>query len=177
MTAENPFAGNEPVFSTQRKIGLLLGAAAFLLMEALPAPTGLTGASQHCAAVALLMAIWWATEALPLSATALFPLLGVLPVTRSVAPYAHRVVMLLPGGFILALSMQRWNLHRRVGGRCGLRGAGRLVGGWSPLPSMGEVVLPVPGGWIRSRVSCPRTCSKPNCVPCSRARDTGSHRV
>ena len=128
MTAENPFAGNEPVFSTQRKIGLLLGAAAFLLMEALPAPTGLTGASQHCAAVALLMAIWWATEALPLSATALFPLLGVLPVTRSVAPYAHRVVMLLPGGFILALSMQRWNLHRRVGGRCGLRGAGRLVG-------------------------------------------------
>ena len=65
------------------------------------------------------MAIWWATEALPLSATALlpialFPLLGVLPVTQSVAPYAHRVVMLLLGGFILALAMQRWNLHRRV---------------------------------------------------------------
>ena len=119
MTADNPAAESEPAFSTKRKVGLLLGAATFLLMEALPAPAGLTGAGQHCAAVALLMAIWWATEALPLSATALlpialFPLLGVLPLNQSVAPYAHRVVMLLLGGFILALAMQRWNLHRRV---------------------------------------------------------------
>ena len=111
--------GGEPAFTARRRIGLWLGAAVFLLIEALPAPAGLSTAGWHCAAVALLIAIWWVSEAIPLSATALlpiglFPILGVLPLGDTVAPYAHQVVMLLLGGFIIALAMQRWGLHRRI---------------------------------------------------------------
>ncbi len=108
-----------PVFTTKRKIGLLLGAAIFVLLELLPAPEGLSAEGWHCAAIALLIAVWWVSEAIPLSATALlpialFPIFGVLPLNDTVSPYAHRVVMLLLGGFIIALAMQRWNLHRRI---------------------------------------------------------------
>ncbi len=112
-------AAGEPAFTTKRRIGIWLGAGLFLLLEALPAPEGMSVPAWHCAAVALLIATWWVTEAIPLSVTALlpvalFPILGVLPLNETVAPYAHRVVMLLLGGFIIALSMQRWGLHRRI---------------------------------------------------------------
>ena len=111
--------GAEPAFTAKRKIGLWLGAAVFVAIEALPAPEGLSAAGWHCAAVALLVAVWWVSEAIPLSATALlpvalFPVLGVLPLDETAAPYAHRVVLLLLGGFIIALAMQRWGLHRRI---------------------------------------------------------------
>lgn len=111
--------GAEPAFTAKRKIGLWLGAAVFVAIEALPAPEGLSAAGWHCAAVALLVAVWWVSEAIPLSATALlpvalFPVLGVLPLDETAAPYAHRVVLLLLGGFIIALGMQRWGLHRRI---------------------------------------------------------------
>ena len=119
MTGLAAANGGEPVFTARRRIGLWLGAAVFLLIEVLPAPAGLSAAGWHCAAVALLIAIWWVSEAIPLSATALlpiglFPMLGVLPLGDTVAPYAHQVVMLLLGGFIIALAMQRWGLHRRI---------------------------------------------------------------
>ena len=71
------------------------------------------------AAVAIWMAIWWITEAVPLAVTALlpvvvFPLLHIMP-GKKVAPlYFNSVIFLFLGGFILALAMQRWNLHRRV---------------------------------------------------------------
>ncbi len=117
--SDSAAGGGEPVFTTKRRIGLVLGAAVFLGVELAPAPDGLSDAGWHCAAIALLIAIWWVTEAIPLSATALlpvalFPILGVLPLNDTVSPYAHRVVMLLLGGFIIALAMQRWNLHRRI---------------------------------------------------------------
>ncbi len=71
------------------------------------------------AAIGLLMAILWMTEALPLAATslipiALFPLVGVLSVGEATAPYATDVIFLFMGGFVLALAMERWNLHRRI---------------------------------------------------------------
>ncbi len=70
-------------------------------------------------AVALLMAIWWITEAVPLAVTsllpvALFPLLGIMEGKAVAATYFNHVIFLFLGGFILALAMQKWNLHRRI---------------------------------------------------------------
>ena len=66
-----------------------------------------------------LMAIWWMTEALPLPVTALLPLIlfpatGVLTMSEAAAPYAEKNVYLFFGGFLIALAVERWNLHRRL---------------------------------------------------------------
>lgn len=71
------------------------------------------------AAVAVLMGAWWMTEAIPLAATALvplvaFPLMQVADFKVTAAPYASGTIFLFMGGFMLALAMQRWNLHRRI---------------------------------------------------------------
>ena len=77
-----------------------------------------TQAGHVTAALAVWMATWWMTEAIPVYATALLPL-AVLPVAgagsvkQAAAPYGHELIFLFMGGFILALSMQRWGLHRR----------------------------------------------------------------
>jgi sodium-dependent dicarboxylate transporter 2/3/5 len=70
-------------------------------------------------AVMVWMAAWWLTEAIDISATALlplvlFPLLGAAKITDAAAPYAHHLIFLFMGGFLLALSMQRWGLDRRI---------------------------------------------------------------
>jgi len=70
-------------------------------------------------AVALLMAVWWITEAVPLAVTslipvALFPLLGIMDAKNVSSTYFNNVIFLFMGGFIIALAMQRWDLHRRI---------------------------------------------------------------
>lgn len=70
-------------------------------------------------AVALLMAVWWITEAVPLAVTsllpvALFPILGIMDARIVSATYFNTVIFLFMGGFIIALAMQRWDLHRRI---------------------------------------------------------------
>ncbi|AYD90627.1 DASS family sodium-coupled anion symporter [Actinomyces lilanjuaniae] len=71
------------------------------------------------AAAAVLLGLWWMTEAIPLAATALlplviFPALQVADFEEVAAPYASDTIFLFMGGFMLALTMQRWNLHRRI---------------------------------------------------------------
>ena len=100
-------------------LGLVGGLVAFGVVLVLPTAEGLSVEGQRVAAVAALMAVWWMTEALPLAATALlpvplFPLLGVMPVGDTTAPYAHELIFLFLGGFLIALAMQRWDLHRRI---------------------------------------------------------------
>jgi sodium-dependent dicarboxylate transporter 2/3/5 len=100
-------------------LGLLLGASAFVVMLALPPPEGLEIAGWRVAAVAVLLAVLWLSEAIPVAATALIPLvalptLGVLPVQQAAAPYANPIVFLFLGGFLIALAIERWNLHRRI---------------------------------------------------------------
>lgn len=101
------------------RIGLLAGPLAFAAMLVLPAPDGLRPEAWGVAAAGVWMGIWWMTEALPLAATSLlpillFPLLGAGTAAQSAAPYADPTVFLFMGGFMLALAMQRWGLHRRI---------------------------------------------------------------
>ncbi|MDH3283127.1 MAG: DASS family sodium-coupled anion symporter [Acidobacteriota bacterium] len=99
--------------------GLFSGAALAAVLFVLPAPDGLSTAGWRAAAVGLCMAIWWATEAIPVAATALlpiavFPALGIADIKAVTAPYANPTIYLFLGGFMVALAMQRWNLHRRI---------------------------------------------------------------
>jgi sodium-dependent dicarboxylate transporter 2/3/5 len=109
-------------------LGFILGPAlALLAFTTLPSSyldqhgqlQTLTQAGRFTAALALWMAVWWMTEAIPIYATALFPitllpLCHALPLSQAAAPYAHPLIFMFMGGFILALSMQRWGLHRRI---------------------------------------------------------------
>lgn len=70
-------------------------------------------------AVTMLMAIWWISEAIPIAATALlpvalFPLLQVMSTASTTGAYANHLVFLFLGGFLIAMAMQKWNLHRRI---------------------------------------------------------------
>ncbi|KNC15059.1 anion transporter [Arthrobacter sp. RIT-PI-e] len=98
-----------------RGLGLVIAAAIYLLLGASELP----GDARAVAAIAGLMAVWWMTEALPLSVTSLLPIV-LLPmltastVAESTGPYANPIVFLFLGGFLIAISMQKWNLHRRI---------------------------------------------------------------
>jgi sodium-dependent dicarboxylate transporter 2/3/5 len=103
----------------RRLMRILSGLGVFVVLLVLPPPEGMTPEAWRAAAVATLMALWWITEALPVPVTALvpialFPLLGVLPIAEATAPYANPLIFLFMGGFIIALAMERWNLHRRI---------------------------------------------------------------
>lgn len=101
------------------RAGLFAGPAVFAAMLLAPPPPGLSAEGWRVAAAGVLMGVWWMTEALPLAATSLlpillFPLLGAGTVAQAAAPYAESTVFLFMGGFMLALAMQRWGLHRRI---------------------------------------------------------------
>lgn len=113
-------AVEEQRVSTRAWIGRFLGPVlAVLVYFFLPPGGDLTEAGVATIAVGVLIATWWVTEALPLPATsllpiALFPLLGVVEIGDATAPYANDLIFLFMGGFMLALAMQRWGLHRRI---------------------------------------------------------------
>lgn len=105
--------------SLKQRIGLIAGplvALAILFLCDLDAGNPLV---TRTAAVAALMATWWVSEAISIPATALlpvalFPLLGIMPGKSVASAYFNHIIFLFIGGFIMALAMQRWNLHRRI---------------------------------------------------------------
>jgi sodium-dependent dicarboxylate transporter 2/3/5 len=102
-----------------QNVGLLLGPLFFIIILFLPVPEGLSPEAWKTVAIASLLATWWATEAIPVPATSLLPLvlipvLGVGNSADASLPYARPVIFLLLGGFIAAMAMQKWNLHRRI---------------------------------------------------------------
>ena len=119
-------------------IGLLGGIAALLLTLTVAPPEGLSPQGWRTAGAGLLMAIFWITEPIPIPVTALlplvlFPALGLGDIRTTAAPYANPIIYLFLGGFIIALSMQRWHLHRRIAialvSRLGTRPAA-IIGGF-----------------------------------------------
>lgn len=102
-----------------RPLAIVVGPLVVVAMALIPVPEGLSPQAMAVAAVAILMAIWWMTEAVPLAVTALMPLvlfppLGIASLDSTAREYAHPLVFLFLGGFLMAQAMQRWNLSRRV---------------------------------------------------------------
>jgi len=100
-------------------VGLILGPALFLLIMISPQPGGMSDQAMSVAATAVLMAVWWISEAIPIPATALlpivlFPLMGVMAPADVTQSYAHHLIFLFMGGFMIAVTVEKWNLHQRI---------------------------------------------------------------
>jgi sodium-dependent dicarboxylate transporter 2/3/5 len=102
-----------------KHFGIILGiaAAVFIILFTDFAPDHPD--AKIMAAVAVLMSIWWITEAVPLAATSLiplilFPFLGVVSGKQIAGAYINSTIFLFMGGFIIALAMEKWNLHKRI---------------------------------------------------------------
>lgn len=99
-------------------VGLILGPVLFflvLLFDFVPDKPVVT----RMAAIAVLMAVWWITEAVPLAATALipmilYPLLGILKGKATAPMYFNSTIFLFIGGFMIAMTMEKWHLHKRL---------------------------------------------------------------
>jgi len=106
-------------YNKRHRTGLFSGVVLFWVMCLLPAPEDLSQEGWYTAAVALLMAVWWITEALPIPVTALLPIvllpvLDVTSITEATTPYANPLIFLFMGGFVIALAMEKSDLHRRI---------------------------------------------------------------
>ena len=154
-------SGETASLATHQRVGRIIGPVAALAVYLFFQPEGLSSQGQAVASVAVLMAIWWATEAIAVPVTAflplvLFPILGVSPITETAPAYAHPTIYLFLGGFVIALAIERSGLHRRVAlfvfrkvgveGRALVGGfmlAGALLSMWISNTSTTLLLLPI----------------------------------
>lgn len=107
---------------TQNKtavFGRILGPVLFLIVLFFLEPAGMSKEALAMLAVTVWVATWWITEAIPIAVTSLLPLvllptLGALPMSNTASSYSHPMVLLYMGGFMIAMAIEKWNLHKRI---------------------------------------------------------------
>ncbi|MGB1167767.1 MAG: SLC13 family permease [Flavobacteriaceae bacterium] len=103
----------------QKRLGVIIGPLLFLIILLLTPFEGLSEQGHAVLATTIWIAVWWVTEAIPIAATALlpivlFPLTGGMNLASTTASFGHKYVFLYLGGFLIAIGIEKWNLHRRI---------------------------------------------------------------
>ena len=102
-----------------KNFGLILGPLMFFVILLFFHPSGLNDQSNAVLAATIWIAIWWIFEALPIAVTALlpivlFPIAGGMDLAQTTASYGHKLIFLIMGGFMIAIAIEKWNLHKRI---------------------------------------------------------------
>jgi sodium-dependent dicarboxylate transporter 2/3/5 len=119
MTATMEDTDKKTSYTQAQRIGLLLGPTLFILTLLAFAPAGLSFEARAVLATTLWVATWWITEAIPIPATSLLPIV-LLPITGALSnatvtsAYGDDIIFLFLGGFFIATAMEKWHLHRRI---------------------------------------------------------------